>query len=145
MKVRRLIAATGLTVALGFTGAPLTQADSIPGGAEGCGASAQPVPVVAKGQQIAYPKTCSFVAKRDGGYAGNGTFKITIVRPAKPKPLTIVLTDKNAATYCTSAIKAKDKVTVEVTSGSMAAGNPFPTGTPSTNSAGADHKACLKK
>ena len=111
--MRRTIISGVLAVASLLLFAPMSNADTYPGGAEGCTV------------QKAGDK-CVLKATRNGGYAGSSSgWKITIVRRGK----TIVYTDKAYKGTCTTAILAKDKVTVESTGGQMAAGNPFPAAT----------------
>lgn len=103
--------------------APIGHAATYPGGAEGC--------TVTKAAE-----KCKYDATRNGGYVGSSSgWKITIVRGGK----TIVYTDKGFKGTCTTALLAKDKVTVESTGGQMAVGNPYPTAAdgklPSTSSA----------
>lgn len=108
--MRRTIISAVLAGASLLALAPISSADTYPGGAEGC-------TVTKAGDK------CTLKATRNGGYVGSSSgWKVTIVRGAK----TIVYTDKAFKSTCTTAILAKDKVTVESTGGQMAAGNPFP-------------------
>ena len=109
--MRRVIISAVLAGASLLPLAPYSQAATYPGGTEGC--------TVAKAGE-----KCTYDATRNGGYAGTSSgWKVTIVRAGK----TIVYSDKGFKGQCTTAVLAKDKVTVESTGGQMAAGNPFPT------------------
>lgn len=135
--MRRTLIVAVLATGLLFAAAPISSADDLPAGAEGCTASAN-----GGGPQLVYAKTCGFTAKRNGGWVSNGPFKVTIVRGGK----TVVLTDATSKANCTTAFKVGDKVKVDATgsSGAIAAGNPFPAGTPSTGGTPGDYKACKK-
>jgi hypothetical protein len=128
--MRRMLLLTAAVFTV-LVAAPTALADTYPGGAEGCVATASGT------------KTCELKkATRDGGYAANGSWKVTIVRAG----VTVVLTDKDSKSgVCSTAIKKGDAVKAESTSGWIAIGNPFPNGTPSVGGGKAgDYKACHK-
>lgn len=122
-----------LAAALGITalGAPAVQAAEYPGGAEGCVATTAP----------GGTPTCKMTTKRDGGYVADGQWKLAITRAGK----TVTLTDKtHKGGVCATALKKGDKIVVTAVNGRIAAGNPFPAGTPSTGGTPGDYKACKK-
>lgn len=94
-------------------------ADELPTGVEGCVASDPG----AKGPTALYPKTCTYTAKRSGGFAGGAqSWQVRIVRP---NGQVTTYSGSNQACHTASTV-AGDTVTVTVTNGFVAAGNPFP-------------------
>lgn len=112
----------GIVGVLVFT-APAAASDPIiiaPTGQEGC--------VSQQGD------TCTYTSTRDGGYAANGEWTLTIEVPANGDPrdtnldgvLRYVFTPANAPEQGCGMFAAGSTVTTSATSGGIAAGNPIP-------------------
>jgi hypothetical protein len=95
-----LIALAALPVAPGFASDPISVA-----GLEGCA--------------VGPNDTCTYTATRGGGYVGAGSFTVSVKRG-------VATTIHTAPGVCTGIIVPGDIVTVAVTVGSAAAGNPLP-------------------
>ena len=108
------------------------QADTAPGGAEGCVASTAPVPAVAPGVQIVYGGSCTYKATRTGGFVAAGNWSITVKNSAGTTVFSRSGANKGSCHLATT--NPGDTVSIAVFSpgGVIAAGNPFPSATPST-------------
>lgn len=128
--VRKLLAVL-ITSMLGLSLTAVAQADTTPGGAEGCVASSAPVPTVAPGVQVVYNGSCSYTATRTGGFVAAGNWSITVTRGT-----TVVFSRSgaNKGSCHLATTQPGDVVRIAVFSpgGVIAAGNPFPSATPST-------------
>jgi chitodextrinase len=99
-----LIALAALPVAPSLASEPVP---TNPTGVEGCVVQAN--------------DSCTYTAKRSGGYVGNGDFLVTVVSGA------ITKTYSHGDAVCTGVIAAGDVVTVKTgATGQAPAGNPLP-------------------
>lgn len=116
--------------------APAT-ADQLPAGVEGCIAS-DPVSADARAQgapSALYPKTCQYKATRTGGFVGGAAkWTVTVYRPSTNQTFTYTGTNSQACN--TGSTVPGDVVTVSLTNGLIAAGNPFPSATDGSIAAG---------
>ena len=125
-------------VSLGaFTG---VQADTAPGGGEGCIAYSH-VSAGPPSGNIVYPSACNFVATRKGGYATAAqtwSVKVWASTTAKAQGLAPIkdVGSAKGSKRCgvASFINPGNYVEVSAGSGVAAAGNPFPSGSPDTTS-----------
>ncbi len=103
----------------------------------GIASASDPVIIAPTGQEGCVSQagdTCTYTSTRDGGYAGNGDWTLTVEIPANGDPrdtnldglLRYVITPANAPEQGCGMFGAGSKVTTNVISGGLAAGNPFP-------------------
>ena len=116
-------------------------ADQLPAGVEGCVVRSSPagggtVTVPGAGANL-YDSSCTFTATRTGGFVGGASsWRVTVVKDGDPAQTTVFSGSNEACN--TGAYDAKDVVKVELTNGLIAAGNPFPSATDGTLTAGGD-------
>ena len=107
------------------------QADTVPGGAEGCVATPGPA-----GPTVLYTGTCTLDATRNGGYATGGSgWTVDVYRGHDVNGNWILhkhYAGGSSPSACTTAILPGDHVvaTVTDTQSGAAIGNPFPAGSP---------------
>jgi hypothetical protein len=113
------------------------RADDLPAGIEGCVVNGQVDNKPPAGGANFYKSECTYTAKRTGGWAGNGTWQVTIeYEDGRGGPFVLTNADPKKTGQGCTAWDPGAKVTAKLTgSGGIAVGNPFPTGAPSSPSA----------
>ena len=136
--MRRIVATLSVALLAGSLAVSTARADTTPVGAEGCVATTAPVPTVAAGVQVVYGGSCSYRATREGGFVAAGNWSITVTNAAGA--VTFTRSGANDGSCHTATTKPGDLVSVSVFSpgGVIAAGNPFPSATPSTGASAQD-------
>lgn len=122
--MRKLLVVAALSagsLSLGAFGG--ASADTVPGGVEGCVATTganSPAGLV-------YANACSYTATRTGGFVGGAqSWKVTVYNNASPTKVAIGRYSGTGPACNTGSTSPGNLVVVELTNGTIAAGNPFP-------------------
>lgn len=138
-----LIVAALVAGSLSFGAFGGATADVLPGGVEGCVVRNSPagggtVSVAPVGGNV-YDTTCSFTATRTGGFVGAAqSWNVTVYNHNGPDRVAILNESGSGPACNTGAYTPGNVVVVTVSNGLVAAGNPFPSATDGTVTAGGD-------
>lgn len=122
--MRKLLVVAALVAGgLSFGAFGGASADELPGGVEGCVVSNPGT----KGPTALYPDTCSYVAKRTGGFVGGGqAWKVVVYNNNSATKVKLAEYSGSGPACNTGSTAVGNLVVVTVTNGMVAAGNPFP-------------------
>lgn len=122
--MRKLLVVTALVAgSFGFGAFGGANADTLPGGVEGCVATTG----AGSPAGMVYANTCNYVATRSGGFAGGAqSWTVTVYNNNTATKVQIAKYTGSGKACNTYSTKPGNYVVVSVTNGTVAAGNPFP-------------------